>query len=81
MNQRDRRRVYRMIVPVCRRSTAQRGVTLSSSETEYVAILEAVKEIDFIYFLLQGIGIKVGLPIIVKTDNIGASFTKLPYLA
>jgi hypothetical protein len=66
--------VYLMNVPVCWRSKAQRGVTLSSSEAEYVAISEAVKEIKFIYYLLQGIGIEIELPIIVKTDNIGAMF-------
>jgi hypothetical protein len=49
--------VYLMNVPVCRRSKAKRRVTLSSSEAEYVVILEAVKEIKFIYYLLQGIGI------------------------
>jgi hypothetical protein len=63
-----------MNVPVCRRSKAQRGETLSSSEAEYVAISEAVKEIKFIYYLLQGIGINIEPPIIVKTDNIGAMF-------
>ena len=66
--------VYLMNVPVCWRSKAQRGVTLSSSEAEYVAISEAVKEIKFIYYLLQGIGIEIDLPIVVKTDNIGAMF-------
>jgi hypothetical protein len=66
--------IYLMNVPVCWRSKAQRGVTLSSSEAEYVAISEAVKEIKFIYYLLQGIGIDIELPIIVKTDNIGAMF-------
>jgi hypothetical protein len=66
--------VYLMNVPICWRSKAQRGVTLSSSEAEYVAISEAVKEIKFIYYLLQGIGIEIDLTIIVKTDNIGAMF-------
>ena len=66
--------VYLMNVPVCWRSKAQRGVTLSSSEAEYVAISEAVKEIKFIYYFLQGIGIDIELSIIVKTDNIGAMF-------
>jgi hypothetical protein len=37
--------VYLMNVPVCWRSKAQRGVTLSSSKAEYVAISKAVKEI------------------------------------
>jgi ketol-acid reductoisomerase len=63
-----------MNVPVCWRSKAQRGVTLSSSKDEYVAMSEAVKEIKFIYYLLREIGIEVNLPITVKTDNVGAMF-------
>jgi hypothetical protein len=55
--------LYLMNVPVCWRSKAQKGVTLSSSEAEYVAMSEAVKEIRFIYYLLQDIGIEVHLPI------------------
>jgi hypothetical protein len=49
-------------------------VTLSSSEAEYVAMSEAVKEIKFIYYLLREIGIEVNLPITMKTDNVGAMF-------
>jgi enoyl-[acyl-carrier-protein] reductase (NADH) len=49
-------------------------VTLSSSQAEYVAIAEAVKEIKFIHYLLREIRIKVNLPITVKTDNVGAMF-------
>jgi len=37
--------LYLMNVPVCWRSKAQKGVTLSSCEAEYVAMSEAVKEI------------------------------------
>ena len=48
--------------------------TLSSTEAEYVAISEAVKEIKFMYYLLRDIGFDVELPIIVRTDNIGALF-------
>jgi hypothetical protein len=66
--------LYLMNVPVCWRSKAQKGVTLSSSEAECVAMSEAVKEIEFIYYLLQDIGIDVKLPILVKTDNVGAMF-------
>jgi Reverse transcriptase (RNA-dependent DNA polymerase) len=40
--------IYLMNVPICWRSKAQRGVTLSSSEAEYVAISESVKEIKFV---------------------------------
>ena len=49
-------------------------MTLSSSEAEYIAISEAVKEIRFIYYLLDSIGIKVELPIVVRCDNVGAIF-------
>jgi hypothetical protein len=63
-----------MNVPVCWRSKSQKGVTLSSSEAEYVAMSEAVKEVKFIYYLLCDIGIEVELPIIVITDNVGAMF-------
>jgi hypothetical protein len=33
-----------------------------------------LKEIKFIFYLLQGIRIEIDLPIIVKTDNVGAMF-------
>jgi hypothetical protein len=56
------------------RSKGQKGVMLSSSEAEYVAMSEAVKEIRFVYYLLESLGISVKLPIIVRIDNIGAIF-------
>jgi hypothetical protein len=49
--------IYLMNVLVCWRLKAQRGVTFSSRKAEYVANLEAVKEIKFIYYLLREIGI------------------------
>jgi hypothetical protein len=49
-------------------------MTLSSSEAEYVAISEPVKEINFIHYLLREIGIEVNLPITVKTDSVSAMF-------
>jgi hypothetical protein len=39
-----------------------------------VVMSEAVKEVKFIHYLLHDICIEVELPIIVKTDNIGAMF-------
>ena len=66
--------IYLLDVPVCWRSKSQKGVTLSSTEAEYVAISEAVKEVKFVYYLLCDFHIKVKLPIVVKTDNIGAIF-------
>jgi hypothetical protein len=47
-------------------------VILLSSEAEYIAISELVKEIKFIYNVLKDVGIEVNLPVIVKADNIGA---------
>jgi hypothetical protein len=62
--------IYMLNVPICWHSKSQKGVTLLSLETEYIAILEAVKELKFIYYLLSDLHIKVNLPIVVKTDNI-----------
>ena len=66
--------MYLLGVPICWRSKAQKGVTLSSSKAEYVAMLEAVKEIRFIFYLLRSMFIEVKLPIIVRCDNVGAIF-------
>jgi hypothetical protein len=66
--------IYLLSVPICWRSKSKKGVTLSSTETENVATYEAVKELKFIYYLLSDLHIKVNLPIVVKTDNIGAMF-------
>jgi hypothetical protein len=41
--------LYLMNVPVCWRSKSQKGVTLSSTDAEYVAMSEVVKEVKFIY--------------------------------
>jgi hypothetical protein len=67
--------IYLLVVPICWRSKGQKGVTLSSSKAEYVEISEAVKEIQFICYLLESIGIKIELPIVVRCDHIGAIFT------
>ena len=50
------------------------SVTLSSSEAEWVALSEAVKEIMFVLQLLESMKIKVKLPITVRVDNVGAIF-------
>jgi hypothetical protein len=47
-------------------------VTLSSTQAKYAAISEAIKEVKFVYYLLRDLQIKVNLPILVRTDNIGA---------
>ena len=66
--------IYLLGVPICWRSKGQKGVTLSSSEAEYVAMSEAVKEIRFIYYLLSGMGVQLKLPIVVRCNNVGAIF-------
>jgi hypothetical protein len=66
--------IYFMNVPICWRSRGQKGVTLSTTEAEYVACSEVVKEILFILYLLRHMKIEVELPIRVNVDNIGAIF-------
>jgi hypothetical protein len=66
--------IYLLGAPICWRSQGQKGVTLSSSEAEYVAMSKAVKEIRFIDFFWKGMGVDVKLSIVVKCVNVGASF-------
>ena len=48
------------------------SVVLSTTEAEYMALLEVVKELKFIVQLLQTMNIEVELPITVDVDNVGA---------
>ena len=64
--------IYFCGVPVAWKSKSMRSVVLSTTEAEYVALSEVLKEIKFLYQLLSSMGIKVPLPIKVKVDNIGA---------
>jgi hypothetical protein len=66
--------IYLLNIAICWCSKSQKGVTLLSTEAEYVAFSKAVKELKFIYYLLNDLHIKVNLHIVVKTDNIGAIF-------
>ena len=61
-------------VLVAWRSKQQRTVALSSSEAEFVAISEAVKEVLFVLQVLNSVGVKVQTPVIVRVDNMGAIF-------
>ena len=63
-----------MNVPVSWHSHGQKSVTLSTTEAEYVACSEVVKEVLFILQLLRHIQVKIQLPIRVHVDNIGAIF-------
>jgi hypothetical protein len=61
-------------VPIVWRSKQQKSVALSSSEAEFVAASEAVKEIIFVLQVLESMGIKVKTPVTVRVDNMGAIF-------
>ena len=64
--------LYLLGVPIAWKSKGQPMVALSSSEAEYVAISELVKEILFAKQILQDFGITLELPIKIYVDNIGA---------
>ena len=59
-------------VPVAWKSKSMKSVVLSTTEAEYVAVSEVVKEIKFLYQMLRSMEIKVPLPINVQVDNVGA---------
>ena len=50
-------------VPIVWKSKSMKSVVFSSTEAEYVAVSEVVKEIKFLYQLLMSMEIKVPLPI------------------
>ena len=56
------------------KSKSQKSVTLSTTESEYVSLFELVKIILYVVQILQCMGIKVKLPVIVKGDNLGAIY-------
>ena len=56
------------------RSRAQRNVTLSSGESEYVSLSDCVKEIKFVDMLCKGLKIELERPIKVRVDNVSAIF-------
>jgi len=66
--------MYFMNVPICWRSREQKRVTLSTTEAEYVACSEVVKDLLFIVYLLRHMKIEVELLIRVNVDNIGVIF-------
>ena len=56
------------------KSKSMKSVVLSTTVAEYVAVLEVVKEIKFLYQLLMSTGTKVPLPIKIKVDTMGANW-------
>ena len=53
---------------------SQRSVTLSSTESGYVAMSELVQEVMFLRQVIEFLGLKVEYPIMVNCDNAGAIF-------
>ena len=61
--------IYFCGIPIAWRSKGMKSVVLSTTEAEYMALSEVVKELKFIAQLLQTMNITVELPIM---DNAGA---------
>ena len=61
-------------VPIAWRSKAQKNITLSSSEAEYVALSDCVKDVRFVMQILTELGVDYPKPVVVKIDNVGAMF-------
>ena len=61
-------------VPISWKSKGQATVTLSSTEAEYVALCDVVREVKFITQVLISLNIEFKKPINVYVDNIGAIF-------
>ena len=64
--------VYFCGIPIAGRSKGMKSVVLSTTEAEYMALSEVVKELKFIVQLLQTMNIEVKLPITVYVDDVGA---------
>ena len=64
--------IYFCDIPVAWKSKSMKSVVLSTTEEEYVAVSEVVKEIKVLYQMLRSMEIKGPLPIKVQVDNVGA---------
>ena len=64
--------IYFCGIPIPWRSKGMKSVVLSTTEAEYMALSEVVKELIFIVQLPQTMNIEVELPITVHVDNVGA---------
>ena len=64
--------IYFCGIPIAWRSKGMKSVLLSTTEAEYMALSEVMKELKFIVQLLQTMNIEVELPITVHVENVGA---------
>ena len=66
--------IYLFGCPIAWRSRGQKGVMLSSTEAEYVALSEVTTEIIFILQVLKFLEFDIEKPIRIYVDNIGAIY-------
>jgi hypothetical protein len=71
--------IYFCGAPIAWKSKSGKSVTLSSTEAEYFAISEVAKEIMFIKQVIESMGMKIRLPIVIKVDNVGAIYLSNNY--
>ena len=64
--------IYFCGIPIAWRSKGMKRAALSTTEAEYMALSEVVKELKFIVQLFHTMNIAVDLPITVHVDNVGA---------
>ena len=66
--------LYIFNLPVSWQSKSQKIVSLSSSEVDYIALSEAVKEVMYMIQLLGSMTILLKYPVTIRVDNVGAIF-------
>jgi hypothetical protein len=66
--------LFLMECPIVWKSRQQDTIALSSSEAEIIACSEAAKEIKFAVNVLETMGVKVPLPVVIHVDNVGAIY-------
>jgi hypothetical protein len=66
--------IFASVSAISWKSKSQPCVTLSSTEAEYVALNETVREVKFIIQLLKTIRIEAERPAKVYVDNVGSIF-------
>ena len=64
--------IYFCGIPIAWRSKGMKSVVHPTTEAEYMALPEVVKEFKLIVQLMQTMNVEVELPITVHVDNVGA---------
>ena len=64
--------IYFCGIPIAWKSKGMRSVVLSTTEAEYIALSEVVKEIKLVIQLTSTMNMNVKTPIKIYVDNVGA---------